>query len=215
MKQIAACLLATSLVLPTSTVFALGSGLPRDANGDCFVDGDDFLAWQANFGSSFDDVLQDVDFNYDMSVDGDDFLVWQAHFGAVCDVPTLESGRYETTDFPWCPQAITPDYIGDTLVSINVETLDVCQGDLHDDFTGDDYIFSYVFSPSTTFQIIVLSETSYGFMENGQNFAVMTKVSAGLAGNSAASAAVPEPASLVLLFVLGAVGMLWRRARSC
>ena len=51
-----------------------------DKDGD--VDGDDFLAWQAGFGTTEGASQADGDADGDGDVDGDDFLLWQADFGS-------------------------------------------------------------------------------------------------------------------------------------
>ena len=51
--------------------------IPGDFDGDQDVDGDDFLVWQAYFGTTG----PDGDANGDGQVDGDDFLIWQGNFG--------------------------------------------------------------------------------------------------------------------------------------
>ncbi len=51
-----------------------------DENGS--VDGDDFLIWQAGFGTSGTGTSNMGDANGDFDIDGDDFLIWQAQFGS-------------------------------------------------------------------------------------------------------------------------------------
>ena len=51
-----------------------------DFNGDGHVNGDDFLIWQAAFGTSTGATAGDGDADGDGDVDGNDFLLWQAHF---------------------------------------------------------------------------------------------------------------------------------------
>ena len=51
-----------------------------DKNG--VVDGNDFLAWQANFGLTEGATQAQGDADGNGTVDGNDFLVWQANFGA-------------------------------------------------------------------------------------------------------------------------------------
>ena len=51
-----------------------------DQNGS--VDGDDFLIWQAGFGTSGTGTSNMGDANGDFDIDGDDFLIWQAQFGS-------------------------------------------------------------------------------------------------------------------------------------
>ncbi len=57
------------------TATTLASG---DFDLDGVVDGDDFLLWQANFGTQGGASLLRGDANGDGSVDGDDFLIWQS-----------------------------------------------------------------------------------------------------------------------------------------
>lgn len=52
-----------------------------DFNGDAFVDGADFLAWQRGFGNA-NPTLVDGDANADGAVDATDLAVWQVQFGA-------------------------------------------------------------------------------------------------------------------------------------
>ena len=66
----------------TVSVPIISQSLDGDFNGDFQVDGDDFLIWQANFGTTSGASLADGDADLDGDVDGDDFLVWQANFGA-------------------------------------------------------------------------------------------------------------------------------------
>ncbi|MEM8876111.1 MAG: GC-type dockerin domain-anchored protein, partial [Planctomycetota bacterium] len=54
---------------------------PGDVNGDGDLNGSDFFAWVAAFGSL--DPVADV--NRDGSVDGSDFFAWVAAFGQGCD----------------------------------------------------------------------------------------------------------------------------------
>ncbi len=58
------------------------SALPADFDSDGDVDGDDFLVWQANFGTPAGAAADMGDADGDGDVDGDDFLVWQAQFGS-------------------------------------------------------------------------------------------------------------------------------------
>ncbi len=51
-----------------------------DFNADGRTDGDDFLLWQAGFGTAVGATAADGDANGDGAVDGDDFLLWQANF---------------------------------------------------------------------------------------------------------------------------------------
>jgi hypothetical protein len=54
-----------------------------DFDNDGDVDGDDFLVWQAGFGTLMPDGTNAIgDADYDKDVDGDDFLIWQAQFGS-------------------------------------------------------------------------------------------------------------------------------------
>ena len=50
-----------------------------DTDGD--VDGDDFLIWQAGFGTTSYASPRNGDADWDGDVDGDDFLKWQSNFG--------------------------------------------------------------------------------------------------------------------------------------
>ncbi len=52
-----------------------------DADGD--VDGNDFLIWQAGFGTETYASPRIGDADWDADVDGDDFLAWQRNFGNV------------------------------------------------------------------------------------------------------------------------------------
>ena len=62
-------------------LLVLASTLPSDFNGDGVVDGEDFLAWQGNFGTTSGASRADGDADGDGDVDGQDFLVWQSQFG--------------------------------------------------------------------------------------------------------------------------------------
>ena len=57
---------------------------PGDANGDGHVDGQDYLAWAANFGAhpGPDADVSDGDYNDDGWVDGLDYIIWASNFGA-------------------------------------------------------------------------------------------------------------------------------------
>jgi hypothetical protein len=61
--------------------FSVG-GPTADFNGDGEVDGDDFLAWQANFGTMMDATKEQGDYDNDGDVDGNDFLGWQTELGS-------------------------------------------------------------------------------------------------------------------------------------
>jgi hypothetical protein len=52
-----------------------------DFDGDAFVDGADFLAWQRGFGNA-NPTLADGDANADRAVDAADLAVWQMQFGS-------------------------------------------------------------------------------------------------------------------------------------
>ena len=52
-----------------------------DFDEDGNVDGEDFLAWQANFGLTVGATKADGDADGDGDVDGSDFLIWQTQFG--------------------------------------------------------------------------------------------------------------------------------------
>lgn len=56
--------------------------LAADFDGDGDVDGDDFLSWQAGFGTPSGAQKPDGDYDNDGDVDGDDFLGWQSQFGS-------------------------------------------------------------------------------------------------------------------------------------
>ncbi len=58
------------------------STLAADFNMDGVVNGDDFLTWQANFGTVGNATKETGDANLDGDVDGDDFLIWQTEFGS-------------------------------------------------------------------------------------------------------------------------------------
>ncbi len=51
-----------------------------DFNEDGTVDGDDFLLWQAGFGTSSGATHANGDADCDEDVDGNDFLIWQTQF---------------------------------------------------------------------------------------------------------------------------------------
>ncbi len=55
--------------------------LPGDFDKNGVVDGNDFLAWQANFGTTEGATQAQGDANGDGAVDGSDFLIWQTGFG--------------------------------------------------------------------------------------------------------------------------------------
>ncbi len=57
--------------------------LAADFDSDRDVDGEDFLAWQANFGLMMDATKRQGDFDNDGDVDGQDFVGWQSEFGSV------------------------------------------------------------------------------------------------------------------------------------
>ena len=59
--------------------------LEADFDSDGDVDGDDFLEWQSNFGSSGNAPWESGDGDGDGDTDGDDFLVWQSQFGMTLD----------------------------------------------------------------------------------------------------------------------------------
>ncbi len=54
---------------------------PGDFNFDNRINGDDFLIWQANFGTRSGATVATGDADGDGDVDGGDFLAWQAGFG--------------------------------------------------------------------------------------------------------------------------------------
>jgi autotransporter-associated beta strand protein len=53
---------------------------PADFNMDGFVDSEDLLVWQSNFGKVGDAIPAEGDANGDLTIDGGDFLVWQREF---------------------------------------------------------------------------------------------------------------------------------------
>ena len=58
-------------------------GYSADANGNGYVDGGDFLAWQRGYGMTSGATRADGDFDGDGDVDGDDLEIWKAMFGAI------------------------------------------------------------------------------------------------------------------------------------
>ncbi|MCA9258639.1 MAG: hypothetical protein KDA61_05545, partial [Planctomycetales bacterium] len=60
------------------------SGVPADFDGNGFVDGFDFLAWQRGFGAA-DAVKDEGDANSDGKVNDADLAVWEGAFGKVND----------------------------------------------------------------------------------------------------------------------------------
>ncbi|MCC7084413.1 MAG: RHS repeat protein, partial [Pirellulales bacterium] len=64
--------------LETDDVFYFGTQ-QGDANGDGYVDGSDFIAWQTNFNTASGGTWDMGDFNGDGSVDGSDFVIWQTN----------------------------------------------------------------------------------------------------------------------------------------
>ena len=60
-----------------------------DFNADGGVDGIDFLAWQAGFGTSLGAKFQSGDADRDGDVDGDDLAVWAAGYAAIAGSNTL------------------------------------------------------------------------------------------------------------------------------
>ncbi len=59
------------------------AGFPADFDKDGDVDGEDFLIWQAGFGTMSGATSNTGDANGDGAVDGEDFLLWQSDFGSV------------------------------------------------------------------------------------------------------------------------------------
>ena len=55
-------------------------------NGDAFVDGKDFLLWQANFGRTSGATLGQGDADGDGDVDSVDLATWKAAFGGAASV---------------------------------------------------------------------------------------------------------------------------------
>ncbi len=70
-------------ILLAAEVVGAAPNLPADFTKDGVVDGDDFLVWQNNFGTTSGATANDGDANGDGAVDGQDFLIWQASFGEV------------------------------------------------------------------------------------------------------------------------------------
>ena len=66
----------------SGVVLKLMPTLPADFNGDLLVNGDDFVIWQAGFGTTTGAMKSDGDANGDGAVDGNDFLIWQSAFAA-------------------------------------------------------------------------------------------------------------------------------------
>lgn len=58
-------------------------GYSADANGNGYVDGGDFLAWQRGYGMTSGATRADGDFDGDGDVDSDDLEIWKAMFGAI------------------------------------------------------------------------------------------------------------------------------------
>ncbi len=68
---------------------SLGVVANADFDGDNDIDGGDFLAWQAGFGTQNGTaLLGDGDANGDGNVDGADLAVWQGQYGSIV-APTL------------------------------------------------------------------------------------------------------------------------------
>lgn len=65
----------------SSTVFQ-GPGAGADFNGDGSVGGADYLAWQANFGTTAGATRAQGDADGDGAVDADDLAQWEADFGS-------------------------------------------------------------------------------------------------------------------------------------
>jgi len=61
-----------------------------DFDGDGYVDGHDFLAWQRGFGIASDATHAEGDANNDGAVDADDLTHWQAAFGTTTTPPEPE-----------------------------------------------------------------------------------------------------------------------------
>jgi hypothetical protein len=63
--------------------FSVTVGNPPNANfnGDDFIDGKDYLIWQAGFGLTTGATLAQGNANGDDDVDADDFAAWKAAFG--------------------------------------------------------------------------------------------------------------------------------------
>ncbi|MBX3426124.1 MAG: N-acetylmuramoyl-L-alanine amidase [Pirellulales bacterium] len=71
-----------------------------DFNGDNFVDGSDFLAWQRGFGASSGASLADGDANGDGAVDAADLAVWHNQFGGPPGGGMLVSATAEVAAVP-------------------------------------------------------------------------------------------------------------------
>lgn len=75
--------------------FQGGAGLPTaDFNVDTFVDGQDFLIWQQNFGNTAAGPEQG-DANFDGIVDGVDLETWKAEFGSPV-ISTIDNIMFKT-----------------------------------------------------------------------------------------------------------------------
>ncbi len=61
---------------------AIAEPIPGDFDKNGVVDGNDFLAWQANFGLNEGATQAQGDADGNGTVDGSDFLIWQANFGS-------------------------------------------------------------------------------------------------------------------------------------
>jgi hypothetical protein len=75
--------------------FQGGSNPPTaDFNFDTFVDGQDFLIWQRNFGN-MEAGPEQGDTNFDAIVDGVDLETWKAQFGSPV-VSTIDNIMFKT-----------------------------------------------------------------------------------------------------------------------
>lgn len=70
-----------------------------DANANGVVDGSDFLALQAGFGTSGATTVADGDFNYDGMVDGLDLIVWESQYGSIISQVSLATAVPEPSSW--------------------------------------------------------------------------------------------------------------------
>lgn len=79
----------------TGRVQAQGT-LPGDANGDCKVDGVDFVVVFNHYGLPASGGVTEGDFNGDGKVDGVDYVILLNHYGWVCQTVTATPTRVPT-----------------------------------------------------------------------------------------------------------------------
>lgn len=110
----------TAIRTPTPSPTGVPGQLPGDGNGDCKVDGVDFVILFNHYGLTVSGGVTVGDFNLDGKVDGVDYVILLNHYGQVCQTVTTTPTRTPTPTATRTPTPTPPIVTGQGIwISLN------------------------------------------------------------------------------------------------